>query len=120
MNYLLATLVSSVVSISPVKGNDSAIPTSPVAMKPAEVIRIDKPAYPDYARAYKMEGEVVVEVQVGEDGKATQINLVKEDHPVFNNAAITAAANADYAPATMQDKAVKSRVKIPFTFKNKR
>lgn len=120
MNYLLATLVSSVVSISPVKGNDATVPTAPVAMKPAEIIRIDKPAYPDYARSYKMEGEVVVEVQVGEDGKATQINLVKEAHPVFNNAAITAAANAEYAPAKMHDHAVKSWVKIPFTFKNSR
>ena len=120
MNYLLATLVSSVVSMSPVHGKDATVSTAPVVMKSAEIIRIDKPVYPDFARSYKMEGEVVVEVQVGEDGKATHVNLVKADHPVFNNAAITAAANAEYAPATMQDKAVKSWVKIPFAFRNTR
>jgi TonB family protein len=120
MNYLLATLASSIVWLSTVNGNDVTVPTAPVAMKPAEVIRIEKPVYPDFARLYGMEGEVVVEVQVDVDGKAKHVHLVKGDHPVFNSAVIAAVLNADYAPATMQGNAVKSWVKIPFTFKNRK
>lgn len=120
MNYLLATLASSIVSLSAANGNDATVPTAPVAMKPAEIVRIEKPVYPDFARLYGMEAEVIVEVQVGEDGKAKRVHLVKGDHPVFNSAVIAAVSNAEYAPATMQDNAVKSWVKIPFSFKNRR
>lgn len=120
MNYLLATLASSIVSLSSINGNESVVATATPAMKPAEIVRIDKPAYPDFARLYGMEGEVVVEVQVGEDGKAKHVHLVKGDHPVFNNAVITAVTNAEYTPAKMQDNAAKCWVKIPFTFKNRK
>jgi TonB family protein len=120
MNTLFATLVSSVVMASPADMTEAAVPTSVAEMSPAKIIRIAKPVYPDFAHLYGLAAEVVVEVQVGEDGKAKHVHLVKGDHPVFNNAVITAVANAEYAPATQQDNAVKSWVKIPFKFKNPR
>jgi protein TonB len=74
------------------------------------------PDYPVVAKQLRIEGEVVVEALVGENGAVEQVNIVS------GNAALTkSAADAlkkwKFTPFTAEGKATKALVPVTFNFK---
>lgn len=114
MNYTLAIVAALVLSVSSLTAAD--VP----AVRHAELLKMAKPSYPSIARQAGIQGDVIVEVQVGADGKAKQARILKSDSPVFNDAVLAAVMEAEYEPATMPTGTVTSWVKIPFQFKKQK
>lgn len=114
MKYVLAIATALVLSVSSLTAAD--VP----AVKHAEILKMARPAYPSIARQADIQGDVIVEVQVGADGKAKQARILKSDSPVFNETVIAAVMEAEYEPATMPTGKVTSWVKIPFQFKRRK
>jgi len=119
MKMYIATVAATCLSIASVKA-DMIKPAGVYTVKPADVVRMAKPEFPQLPLRLHWEGFVLVRVQVGLDGKAKQALVAKSTNPMFNDAALESAMTAEYAPATMPQGPVASWVEIPFTFKFQR
>jgi TonB family protein len=96
------------------------IGTSSSAARPQEQPRpkkIVQPTYPDILRAAGIEGTVLLHVFVNEEGKVDKVELIKADNQGLVEAAIEAAKQWEFDPATNNGKAIKAEAAIPFTFR---
>jgi len=93
---------------------------------PADFIAVDKeptvikkvePDYPELAKKAGLEGKVWVKIWVDIDGNAKQVEILKSDSDVFNQACIDAAKQFLFTPAYLKDKPVGVWVSVPFKFK---
>lgn len=115
MKTIIATLALGVIMIS---GSVRADITPPsLEMSHAQILTMERPSYPAIALKAGIEGEVIVDVQVGTDGKAKNIRIVRSDSPSLERAVIASVMDAEFVPATMPTGNVTSWVQIPFTFK---
>lgn len=95
------------------------VPTSsPVDEPEVQVMAIEqvKPSYPGIARQASLEGTVLVQVLIGEDGRVHDVQVVSSDSPIFEEAATKAAAQWVFTPAMQNGKPCATRVRIPFKF----
>ncbi|MDQ2664678.1 MAG: TonB family protein [Gemmatimonadota bacterium] len=98
------------------------------AEKPYLEYEIDKPArqipgtgnihYPDELRGARVEGEVLAQFVVGEDGlvDASTFKALKSDHDLFTSAVKTALVDMKFFPAEVKGHKVKQLIQQPFTF----
>ena len=117
----LTIAILSVAVLSFVPAHTRNPPASEDAVTMPELIRDSyiPPEYPEKARKAGLEGRVVLEVLVGEDGKVTEIS-VKEDstsHPDLAASAEQAVRHWRFKPATRNAVPFEMRVEIPFEFK---
>jgi len=108
--------------------NDSAALAPPDADPAREYFEVDEPAipirgnrsppYPRALREARVEGEVLLRLVVGADGRSRprSVCLVKGGEPLFALAARDAVLGFRYAPAHVGRKAVAQIVYQPFTF----
>ena len=75
--------------------------------------------YPSIAVRNGIEGQVLISVLVGKDGKPIKFIEKGESNPIFRKAAIEAVMNANFSPALQGDEPVLCWVTIPITFKLK-
>ncbi len=76
------------------------------------------PEYPLAARRQRLEGVVVVEVTVLEDGRCGGARLIQDcDVPLFSASALEAVRKWTFQPATRGGKPVRSLERIRFVFK---
>lgn len=74
--------------------------------------------YPEVARAYGLEGTVVVAVQVQADGKVRVLGLAAASSKPLNQAALRAAAQLPrLLPALQDGRPVVRQLHIPFRFR---
>ena len=98
----------------------SSLEPDRVEVPPAEaegtLIHRVEPEYPEYARAQKIEGPVVLEVQIGRDGAVEQVKLTNGP-PLLAQAATDAVKQWQYSPTYLNREPVeiKTTVDIPFT-----
>lgn len=76
----------------------------------------DKPAYSDFARANHIQGTVIVEALVDENGKVFAADVVQSVHADLDNAALAAVKNWKFTPAMEDGKATMQVVRVPLTF----
>jgi periplasmic protein TonB len=82
------------------------------------LIKFVSPKYPDLARQAGIEGTVLLNVLVGDDGKVVQVSVIQSDvTPAMEKAAQEAAKQFMFKPAKQRTVAVKARVAIPIRFK---
>ena len=74
-----------------------------------------KPVYPDMARAAGIEGTVVVNVYVGQDGRVLKGKVVEGPLPL-REAALASALTALFKPATTDNRPVAVWVAMPMRF----
>lgn len=97
---------------------EPAQPVEPAVGPTADVASLSPPAYPTDAAEARVGGDVVLEILVGEDGRAEEV-LVKSSRPegVFDQAAMDAARTWRFNPGTDADgKPVKGRILVPVKF----
>jgi TonB family protein len=93
-------------------------PTDFIAVdKEPTVIKKVEPVYPELAMKAGLEGKVWVKIWVDIDGSAKQVDILKSDSDVFNQACIDAARQFLFTPAYLKDKPVGVWVSVPFKFK---
>jgi len=85
--------------------------TDPIAISSAV------PEYPDLARRTGIEGDVMVNVLVDQEGRVKRIELLKTTEEIFSASALDAAKKWAFTPALMNGKPVAVWVSIPFRFR---
>lgn len=74
------------------------------------------PTYPSQALLLRLQGEVVLEASIFEDGTLHELSVVK-GHPVLAKSAVEAVARWRYKPYALDGKPVKTRTTITVNFK---
>ncbi len=94
-------------------------PPPPPMTAPGADARMPAPPYPPQALRQGIDGTVVLLIDVGADGKPTQV-VVDHSEPagIFDAAAIAAAKLWTFDPELEHGKPVASQVKVPITFKS--
>lgn len=84
---------------------------------PARVLRRYQPDYPRSARRDKVEGRVILDVQIGSRGRVGSVRVLNSSgSPVLDSTAIAAVKRWSFAPARKNGKPVSSQVHVPFRF----
>ncbi len=93
----------------------------PVDMKAVDVepklVKAGAPVYPKEAAKAGQEGMVWVKVWVNTKGEPKDVEVLKTENPVFNQAALDAAKEYRFTPAEIKGKPVSVWVTIPFKFR---
>jgi protein TonB len=74
------------------------------------------PVYPEIARQAGMEGDVIVEMVIGTDGKVQSVAILRGP-PVFHDAAREAAMKMVFTPAKQNDRPVRVKVSQRISFR---
>lgn len=77
----------------------------------------EKIQYPDVAREGGIEGRVLVQFVVNENGTVTESNVAKGVHDALDEAALSAVRSLDCEPGRQDGKAVPVQMTIPVTFR---
>ena len=73
--------------------------------------------YPESAVKANIQGKVVLEATVTENGDVEDVIILKSVNADVDQAAITALKKTKFKPGTMDGQLVKSKVTVPFQFK---
>lgn len=77
----------------------------------------DPPQMPEQARLLGITGSVVVRYTVGRDGRARDVQLLKDPAPVLSEAVARWLASCTFDPALAGDQPVAVRITQPFVFR---
>jgi periplasmic protein TonB len=84
----------------------------------ADYLHNPTPAYPALSRRLGEQGQVLLRVEVGAEGRAGQIAVERSSgSPRLDNAAIEAVRQWRFTPARLGERAVAGWVHIPFNFR---
>lgn len=81
------------------------------------VVKSVAPVYPPLALKAGLEGRVFVKIWVDKQGKPRQVEILKSDYEILNDAAVEAAKHFVFTPAYMNNGPVSVWVSLPFIFK---
>ncbi len=81
----------------------------------ARLIQMRKPDYPPAAKAKHIEGSVLMDVSVGNDGRVKAVHI-RNGNPLFMIAATEAVREWIYAPATVNGQRVPSEIPVTLRF----
>jgi len=102
-----SSILKSKTSIAPVVFNS-----------PPQIIKNVNPVYPELARSAGIEGEVVLKVVVGKDGKVVDVSIIRSNvTPSMEKAAIEAAKNLLFRPAMQGGVPLQVSVEVPIKFR---
>jgi protein TonB len=89
----------------------SALPAAPVPvapdMKPPRLVTRVRPVYPPLAIRARLEGTVVVQAVIGEDGAVEDVEVLRASSPLFTDAAVEAVRGWKYRPALQSGRPVR-------------
>ncbi len=96
-------------------------PTTPprpsVITRPVPIKQVT-PKYPEVAKAIGATGKIIVKVLVGTDGKVKSASIYSTfGNPACEDAAISAAKQWEFKPATKDGEPFEQSIQIPFDFK---
>ncbi|MCA0269323.1 MAG: TonB family protein [Bacteroidetes bacterium] len=101
-------------------------PSSTEKTPPPDVIEIDvapvrissaDPAYPSELQRKGIEGRVIARAWIGEDGVVHDVQILRSDHPMFNESTIDALRSWRFRPALKQGQPVAIWLTIPVRFR---
>jgi TonB family protein len=92
-------------------------PPPPRADRPVEVVSKPSPAYTDEARANRIEGDVILEVEFTADGKVRVLRVVRGLGFGLDEMAQRAAEKIGFKPATSKGAPVDFRANLTIVFR---
>jgi iron complex outermembrane recepter protein len=99
-----------------VVGASTAAAQVPAEVKPPVVLHHVDAVYPPSALAERKDADVVLAVTVDADGHVSKVDVLESGGADLDEAAIVAAREWTFVPATRNGKPVASRIKMPFHF----
>jgi TonB family protein len=106
-----ATVYAGDVRQAPASDSFSRFDTPPV------LVNYVPPVYPEEARSQGLEGEVDVKLVVGTDGRVEEASVLGGSAPqALQNAALESARKCRFKPASLEGKAVRCTVVVPFHY----
>jgi TonB family protein len=97
-------------------GASTAAAQAPGEVKPPVVLHHVDAVYPPSALAERKDTDVVLAVTVDADGHVSKVDVIQSGGADVDEAAIVAARQWTFVPATRNGKPVASRIKMPFHF----
>src|SRR5262245_30662458 len=85
--------------------------------KPPKIKKRFDPKLTTHARAYRIQGTVVVEGLITEDGKATQLNVISPLGYGLDERAVESVSQWKFSPATQDGAPISARVTIQVDFR---
>ncbi len=85
-------------------------------VKPKLVKKVE-PVYPDEAKEAGLEGTVVVEGVTDDKGKVVKAKIIKGEHEILNEAAITAVKQWEYEPFIINSKPIPVEFTVTMRFR---
>ena len=82
----------------------------------SQAVKMAMPFYPPMAKNMNAEGQVVVEVEIDEEGNVTSAKAIS-GHSLLRNSAEDAARKSKFKPAMLNGKAIKATGQIIYNFK---
>ncbi|MDP9150930.1 MAG: TonB family protein [Myxococcota bacterium] len=86
------------------------------SVTPPTVVQHVDAVYPPTALAWRRHADVVLVVTVDADGHVSTVEVAQSGGPDLDEAAVVAARQWTFVPASRDGKAVASRIKMPFHF----
>ena len=106
IKQLCADMIASYSKENFVVRKESFLPYWKVDVLP-KLIKYERPVYPDFARQNNIEGEVVLRVFIGDDGRVKDVKVIKnEGYEGFKKEAILSIKRAVFSPAMYLGKPV--------------
>lgn len=99
----------------PVSASRPAAVMAQSELEPLSIIKTVPPVYPAIAKARRMSGTLVVEVEVGKDGKVYNPKLIS-GLPIFRDAAFDALKQWVFKPAKLNGQPIKQSTRISVVF----
>jgi len=84
-------------------------------LEPVQVLKRVAPIYPAIAKARRLSGTVTVQIVVGKDGKASNLQFISGP-PVFRDAAFDAVKQWQFKPAKLNGQAIEQSEQIRMNF----
>jgi len=81
----------------------------------ARLIRRVEPSYPAFARSNRIEGIVLLDVDVDEQGNVADIRVIR-GHPMLNDEAVRAVRQWKYSPTLLNGRPVPVTAAVTITF----
>jgi len=107
-------------AVASLKSKDTAEPPSFVDLeKQASIIKLEDPKFSSFAYERGIEGQIVIQVQIDQNGTPTETVTLKSTNDVLIEPVIAAVMNSRFAPARMPSGPVSSWITIPFKFSRK-
>ncbi len=75
--------------------------------------------YPLHASRNHIEGEVLLNIYLNEEGQIDSIEVDHSDNDIFNEAAIAAARKTTFTPATIDGEGIKYKLPVTIKFRLK-
>lgn len=88
----------------------------PPVRKQPRVLAMPVPPYPSELKATGVGGEVVVDFDVGADGRVHNAVIVSTPHKRLGDAVLQATADWRFAPATIDGQPVATHLRVPVGF----
>lgn len=89
---------------------------SPYTTLNAKALSLPRPEYPAEAKFRRVSGTVIMKVRIDEEGRVINIRDMCQGPPLLSPAAVAAARNAKFSPATLNGKAVQVDGIIAYRF----
>jgi protein TonB len=86
-------------------------------VRPPVVIQRVTPVYPRTALAARMNGTVIVECIVDKNGRVREVHVVSSTSPMFNQSAIDAVQQWQFAPGSLHGTAIDTIFDLTVTFR---
>lgn len=84
---------------------------------PPQILSLPEPPYPPLSRRIGEEGRVVVEVKIGAEGRILGAEVIESSsHSRLDRAALKAAGQVSFRPATASGAPVESRMSVAYRF----
>lgn len=100
-------------------GDKKAAAAAPIRQEESprpKVIKKVSPAYPEAALQEKLQGTVVIEIQINEKGQVQTARILESASPVLNEAALKAVKQWEYEPFVKDGKAVPVAFTVTMAF----
>jgi TonB family protein len=91
--------------------------TAPGLFTPPTRLRTVAPNYPSVAQAGQIQGDVVLQAAIDQEGRVTDVTVARRVHPLLDEAARQAVLQYEYAPGRRDGIAVSSTVRIVVSFR---
>ena len=115
LRILLSALMFSAFPMMHAADGDPATPVLPTWTKPT-LLEGAMPAYPEAARRQNIQGRVIVEALLMEDGRLIGAEVIQTAHPLLDRAALQALAEWEFHPAQKDGEVHWAVVRVPMHF----
>lgn len=91
------------------------VPYSQLSTLPMPITRVH-PKYPPEMRESRIEGQVIVEARIDEQGKPSRVRVIRSLGKAFDDLAVDSMKKTRFKPATVRGEPVSTDLRLTYTF----